>query len=105
MGWVFPLIFLSIIVSLFLGFLLGWSTNYRKREEENNQECHRRYRIGFQNGIEAFHQDKAELVINAADSVDGFETGKCPACGKALVNKLSNPTRFCKYCGKAVKWD
>lgn len=105
MGWVFPLIFLSIITSLFIGFLLGWSTDYRKREKENDQECHRRYQIGFQNGIDAFHQNKAELVVNAADLVDGFEVGICPTCGKSLVTKLSNPTRFCKYCGKAVRWE
>lgn len=26
---------------------------------------------------------------------------RCPKCGKKVEGKL---TRFCKYCGKAVKW-
>ena len=27
---------------------------------------------------------------------------KCPRCGKKVEGKQ---TRFCKYCGQAVKWD
>ena len=27
---------------------------------------------------------------------------KCPRCGKKIEGKQ---TRFCKYCGQAVKWD
>lgn len=28
--------------------------------------------------------------------------GNCPACGKVIHYKN---TRYCPYCGKAVKWD
>ena len=29
--------------------------------------------------------------------------GKCPKCGKKIEGR--NLTRFCKFCGQAVKWD
>ena len=29
--------------------------------------------------------------------------GKCPKCGKRVSGK--NLTRFCMYCGQAVKWE
>ena len=29
--------------------------------------------------------------------------GKCPKCGKKVIGK--NLTRFCMYCGQAVKWE
>lgn len=29
--------------------------------------------------------------------------GKCPKCGKKVSGK--NLTRFCMYCGQAVKWE
>ena len=29
--------------------------------------------------------------------------GKCPKCGKKVEGR--NLTRFCKFCGQAVKWE
>ena len=29
--------------------------------------------------------------------------GKCPKCGKKIEGR--NLTRFCKFCGRAVKWE
>ena len=29
--------------------------------------------------------------------------GKCPKCGKKIEGR--NLTRFCKFCGQAVKWE
>lgn len=50
-------------------------------------------------------QDEPVMMVDIADSVDGIEVGICPACGKSLVNDLKKPTKYCKYCGKSVKWN
>lgn len=50
-------------------------------------------------------EQKAKLVLNIADSIAGMEVGDCPGCGRYLVNRISDPSKFCKYCGQAVKWE
>ena len=61
--------------------------------------------IAISDAINALKEQEAKLVLDIADSVDGIEVGRCPRCGKAIVNKMSDPTRFCKFCGQAVKWE
>ena len=62
--------------------------------------------------LDAFALLKAQepmLVVNihkAYNNVLNPNTpwvGKCPKCGKKISGK--NLTRFCMYCGKAVKWE
>lgn len=50
-------------------------------------------------------EQEAKLVLNIADSIAGMEVGDCPGCGRYLVNRISDPSKFCKYCGQAVKWE
>lgn len=49
-------------------------------------------------------EQEPKTVLDIADSIEGIDVGKCPRCDKIIVNKQSDPTRFCKYCGQAVKW-
>jgi hypothetical protein len=44
-------------------------------------------------------------VLSVADSVEGIEVGYCPSCDRAIVNKKIDETKFCKFCGQAVKWE
>lgn len=55
--------------------------------------------------ITLLKEQEAKLVLNIADSIAGMEIGDCPGCGRYLVNKISDPSKFCKYCGQAVKWN
>ena len=55
--------------------------------------------------LDQLKEQKAKLVLNIADSIAGMEVGDCPGCGRHLVNKISDPSKFCKYCGQAVKWE
>ena len=35
-----------------------------------------------------------------------YETGECPGCGRTIVKEQNDPNEmFCKFCGKAVKWE
>lgn len=48
---------------------------------------------------------EAKQVIGIADSIEGMEVGYCPSCDRAIVNKKIDETKFCKFCGQAVKWE
>ena len=50
-------------------------------------------------------EQEAKNILDVADSVEGIEVGKCPRCDRTIVSKQSDPTRYCKYCGQAVKWE
>lgn len=50
-------------------------------------------------------EKEAKPVVDIADSVDGIEVGRCPSCDKVIVNKKSDPTRYCKFCGQEVTWN
>ena len=49
-------------------------------------------------------EQEAKPVVDIIDSVDGIEVGNCPSCDRLIVNKKSDPTQYCKFCGQAVKW-
>lgn len=55
--------------------------------------------------LDLLKEREEKLVLNIADSIAGMEIGDCPGCGRHLVNKISDPTKFCKYCGQVVKWE
>lgn len=48
---------------------------------------------------------QSKQVLSVADSVGEMEIGYCPSCRRGITNKRSDPTKFCRYCGQAVKWD
>ena len=50
-------------------------------------------------------EQEPKQVIGIADSIEGMEVGYCPSCDKAIVNKKIDETKFCKFCGQAVKWN
>lgn len=52
--------------------------------------------------------DYAKLVNNIGPSkyLIGGLHGDCPRCGNLLSTRDGEtPTRFCRFCGQAVKWD
>ena len=54
----------------------------------------------------AFSLLEPKLVLNIAESVlPGRYVGECPSCKEKILSKKENPTRYCKYCGQAVRWD
>lgn len=50
-------------------------------------------------------EQESKQVLSLADSVGEMTVGYCPSCGKGIANKLSIPTKFCRYCGQEVKWE
>ena len=54
---------------------------------------------------ELLKEQEAKKVICISDSIDGMEVGYCPSCDRAIVNKKIDETKFCRYCGQAVKWN
>lgn len=45
------------------------------------------------------------MVIGIVEFDNGSLVGRCPACGQSIVNMADKPTKFCKFCGQAVKWE
>ena len=60
---------------------------------------------GFDVDVSLLKEQEAKQVVGIADSVEGIEVGYCPSCDRAIVNKKIDETKFCKYCGQAVKWE
>lgn len=50
-------------------------------------------------------EQEPKQVLSVADSVGEMEVGYCPSCRRGITNKTSDPTKFCRYCRQAVKWE
>ena len=59
----------------------------------------------FREVLALLKEQEPKTVLGIADPFEGIEVGKCPRCEKTILNKQSDPTWFCKYCGQAVKWN
>lgn len=60
---------------------------------------------GFEVDVSLLKEQEAKQVINIDDSFEGMEVGNCPSCNRAIVNLKIGETKFCKFCGQAVKWE
>lgn len=54
--------------------------------------------------IAMLKEQEPKQIISIADSIEGMEVGYCPSCNRTIVNKKNDETKFCKFCGQAVKW-
>lgn len=82
-------------------------------------DCYREKGCPYENECDdvgckyALHRDALALlkaqepkaVVGIADFDTITAIGGCPACDKSIVNKSDDPTKYCKYCGQAVKWE
>ena len=59
----------------------------------------------YDGALKLLKEQEAKLVLDIADSIEGIVVGKCPRCDRTIVSKQSDPTRFCKYCGQAVRFE
>lgn len=48
--------------------------------------------------IKLLKEQEPKQVLSLADSIEGMNVGYCPSCGKGIANKMSTPTKFCRYC-------
>jgi len=55
--------------------------------------------------IDLLKEQEPKQVIGIADSIEGMEVGYCPSCNRGIANKKIDETKFCKFCGQAVKWN
>ena len=75
------------------------------KEQEEEIENLKQTAQSMMEGICLLKEQEAKQVIGIADSIEGMEVGYCPSCGRAITNKKIDETKFCKFCGRAVKWD
>lgn len=60
----------------------------------------------MQESMEALEKrNEPMLMAYIGDTADGIEVGICPVCNKTLANDLRRPTKYCKFCGQAVRWN
>ena len=58
----------------------------------------------YDGAIARLKEMEPKHILCIADAIEGMEFGKCPRCDRTILNKQSDPTLFCKYCGQAVIW-
>ena len=76
--------------------------HHSKSREEINKA---KYRCdAVEDAIVLLKDQEPKQAIGIADSIEGMEVGYCPSCDRAIVNKKIDETKFCKFCGQAVKW-
>lgn len=59
----------------------------------------------MRDALELLKEQEPKQIINITDSIEGMEVGYCPSCDRAIVNKKIDETKFCRFCGQAVKWE
>ena len=73
--------------------------------DEICEAVHNAYQHGYCDGLAMPKDQETKQVIGIADFTEGIEVGYCPSCGRGIVNKKINETKYCKFCGQAVLWD
>ena len=68
-----------------------------------NEDVPENYEWALEDAV--LKEQEAKTILGIADSIEGVEVGKCPRCERMILNKQSDPTKFCKFCGQAVKWN
>lgn len=66
-----------------------------------------------EDGFEILDMLKAQEPVKPHLDYDGFDVWQCGACGTMLSHHVEDDSeeemkdyvRYCKHCGKAVKWD
>lgn len=48
------------------------------------------------------HEPK--MVIGIAEIYKDILLGNCPSCDQSIVSNVNKPTKYCRFCGQAVKW-
>ena len=88
---------------------LGYCSTYmRDRKDMTNLDI-RFYAYIMRKARDLLEAQEPQLVINIHKAYNNVLNpdvpwvGKCPKCGKRVSGK--NLTRFCMYCGQAVKWE
>lgn len=80
-----------------------------KQEIEGHKEDLQETLGVMMNYAEQLKAQEPKLVVNIHKANNNVLNpnvpwvGKCPKCGRKIDGK--NLTRFCKYCGQAVKWE
>lgn len=49
------------------------------------------------------HEPK--MVIGIAEIYKDILLGNCPSCDQSIVSNANKSTKYCRFCGQAVKWD
>lgn len=49
------------------------------------------------------HEPK--MVIGIAEIYKDIFLGNCPSCDQSIVSNANKSTKYCRFCGQAVKWD
>ena len=73
-----------------------------------NGQCND-YANAIEYAVAMLQKQEPKFVINSHKAFNNVLNpnvpwvGKCPKCGKKIEGKTL--TRFCKFCGQAVKWE
>lgn len=70
-----------------------------------NEKCLPGEEAAFDKAIEILKAHEPKAVVGIADFDTIIAIGGCPACDKSIVNKSDDPTKYCKFCVQAVKWN
>lgn len=46
-----------------------------------------------------------KMVAGVAEIYKDILVGNCPSCGQTVVSNVKKPTKYCRFCGQAVKWE
>ena len=46
-----------------------------------------------------------KAVIGVTEIYKDIWLGNCPSCDQSVVSNINKPTKYCRFCGQAVKWE
>lgn len=46
-----------------------------------------------------------KAVIGVTEIYKDIWLGNCPSCDQSIVNNINKSTKYCRFCGQAVKWE
>ena len=59
----------------------------------------------LEEALQAQEPVEPKMVAGVAEIYKDILVGNCPSCGQTVVSNVKKPTKYCRFCGQAVKWE
>lgn len=58
-----------------------------------------------ENALALLKAQEPKMVIGVAEIYKDIWLGNCPSCDQSIVSNVNKSTKYCRFCGQAVKWE
>ena len=75
-----------------------------KAQGQKCQECGEKTSKAIQELQAKLKAQEPKTVIGVVEIYKDIWLGNCPSCDQSIVTNVNKQTKYCRFCGQAVRW-